>query len=185
MRLRFFACTAALLAAAVTAHATPIRYSFTYTGTGTYTAGETATGSGAMTVDPSTGSITAFSFSDTLVAGSTSSTFTYDLGDLASSTVATGSSVSDFSFQTAFEPGANSSFGSVDFSGAYSGVGSGSTAAGNAMNLADFTSGATSFTEISAGGGTPASVTPEPSSIALLGTGLLGVVGAARRRYAF
>jgi hypothetical protein len=161
------------------AKADTLSYAFTYTGTGVYTAGETATGSGSFTISfNSLGSatVTAFSFTDMLTApGLGSSTFNYGLSDLATSQIVLGGSLanpflSNLQLSTTYVAGSNSKFGSTDFVIAYPSVnpGTGSTADSHGSVLADFTAGSTQLT--------PATVSavPEPSSYLLFATGLAG-----------
>lgn len=54
----------------------------------------------------------------------------------------------------------------------------------NLAQLGDNYVGQVSFDSATTTPSSPTSVTPEPSSIALLGTGLLGMVGVARKRFA-
>ena len=79
-------CVALFISA--TAHAAPINVSFSYNGSGEFTTGETALGSGAFTVNGS--SLTAFSFTDTLTYNGQTETYVYGLSNVSSAAISAG-----------------------------------------------------------------------------------------------
>jgi hypothetical protein len=173
-------CSAAFLPLA--AHATLITYDITYTGTGTFVGGETATGSGFITFDVSSlgpkglAAVTGFSFTDTIdnpVLGDV--TFTYGLGDLSSSSeifagTLTAPILTNLQLQTNYIAGTtNTNYSATDFNLAYSPAVAESTAGANSLKLGDFTSGSGTVTADAS-----VSVVPEPSSYVLFATGIAG-----------
>src|SRR5579875_2162596 len=108
------------LFAATVARADSMTYSFTYSGTGNYVAGETATGTGffAYTYTPGggKGTLTAFSFTDTLTSSEGNSTFSYSgLADVSSSgiTLKSDGTTATISIATIYVTGSNAAFGPV------------------------------------------------------------------------
>jgi hypothetical protein len=188
MRKSFFSLLLVLsLFAATAARADSMAYNFSYSGTGTFDSQETATGMGSFTYSftsgGSTGTLTGFTFNDTLISPTYgTSSFSYSgLGDVAVSaiTLQSNGTIATITINTDYLAGSNAGFGPVRFVLQDSAVTNDSTSGSNAAAgdfLGDFTSGTNTLTV-----GSPAA-TPEPSSLMLLGTGILGTAGALRRR---
>ena len=187
LRLSFALCLA--LAAGV-ARADTLTYDFTYMGYGTFT-GQPDFGSGSLsyTYSPGdySGTLSAFSFTDTLHSGSNASTYSYDLGDVpAPALVLLPSGQLGLAvLYTVYKVGTDPSFGPVyfdlDIPLAFGGPLNGLTA-GSDVSALNY------FATISAGDGTitevGAAVTPEPGTLGLLITGMVGTVLIMRRKSA-
>lgn len=135
-------------------------------------------GSFSYSGSPSTltlASLTAFTFTDTIIDGSQSSPFTYSLADLTSfAATLSGDTLLTLSLQTGFESGTNG-FIPESFTVTNLGVGGAST------DSTVVPSSAGQVTET--GSSSDASPVPEPSTLALFGSGILGLAGAARRKF--
>ncbi len=188
MRFKLLVAAAALLSASLAAHADTANFDFTYSSTSGDVAGETATGDGSFLVSYTpgsrTGTLSAFSFMDTIDSSVGDSTFLYTgLGAVSSSSIVLtlGGDIARATITTDRVFGTDAGFGSVDFTlQDIGGTIDDSTSAGTLApdSLAGNTTGGGTVTLV----GT--AVTPEPSSFFLLGTGLLGLAGVMKRRFA-
>jgi PEP-CTERM motif len=187
MRFKLFVAATALLSASIAAHADTVSFDFTYSSTSGDVAGETATGNGSFTVSYTpglrTGTLSAFSFTDTIDSSDGDSTFLYTgLNAVSSSTIilTLGGDIASAMITTDREFGTDAGFGSVDFVlQDIAGAINDSTSAGTIApdSIAGNTTGGGTVTLV-------ATTSPEPSSFFLLATGLLGVAGVMKRRFA-
>lgn len=193
MRLKFFVAIAISLCVCLIARADTSTYNFTYSSTTGEVAGETANGTGSFTVSYSAGTrpgtLTAFSFTDTIDSSEGDSTFLYSgLGSVLSTDIVMtlgGMDLARLVIITKSIFGTDAGFGGVDFElESLASTVSGSTSYEGSGAAPDSAAGNTS------GGGTisfisQTIVTPEPSSYLLLCTGLLGIFGSMKRRFAW
>ena len=166
MRLRWLVAAAALLSASLAARADTYNYSFTETQFG------------------NTGNTTAVSFDEPAILTSPTRILA---ADFVSSSTTYPDSVSDVVIYPLYAEdctGPPDSCVEVDFSGNDSAAaffpGTNLTSVGVYTYNANGETATLTITDLSV----PTSVTPEPSSIALLSTGLLGIAGVVRKRFA-
>jgi hypothetical protein len=180
---------ATLLIASRTAHADTV--DFGYTGSSMF---EDVTGSGSFAYSGSPSSLslanlTAFTFTQTIIDHNgppTTSTFTYSLVDLTSfSATLSGNTLLTLSLETDLNFGTNPNYFAESFTVTNLGAGGSST-----HSYTPYGPGNEPFTFLLSTGqvtqtGNPSSVpsVPEPSTLALLGTGIFGLAGAGRRKF--
>jgi PEP-CTERM motif len=153
--------------------------------------------SGEVTIDVTTGATVSGDFTATYGATSPSGapTHTYTFTDISSATKLTGSSPKYY--LTVFEDKTDSIHFDLEYllnggvltlctRSTNGSSGNGACNQGNTgqQSFLDSNFLGNGDEDVVSGSLTPAAATPEPSSIFLLGSGLLGVAGAARRRFA-
>ena len=179
MRLRLIVAAILLCTASFAAKADTVN--FTYVDTST-TFGGTVSGSGSFTFagSPSSislGNLTSFTFTDTLVDDTDTPSFTYGLGNLTSfAATLSGTTLQTLSLQTGFVNASLPGFFQESFT-----ITSLNTNGATTHSTFDDEIFLTSTGTVTASVIPPA--VPEPSSIALLGTGVLGLAGMLRRRF--
>jgi hypothetical protein len=177
----FRICAALLLAlglgmAGGVARASTITFTYNGAGSPDFDPGAMAAGSGFFTIDDSNdpagiGDLSNFSFSLSVAYGGYTDTYTYGLSDLTSFQANfTGGALTDLALTTDHQPAAynwNEGFNVTDLGAgdAYTDDGD-----GDQVSIGTVTVGESS--------------TPEPTSLALIASGLLGLAAARRRRTA-
>jgi hypothetical protein len=186
MRFKLLVAGSAFLSISLAAHADTSTFDFTYSSTSGDVTGESATGSGSFIVnyDPGfrTGTLSAFSFTDTIDSSLGDSTFSYTGPNAATGAIVLtlGGDIAIATITTERNFGTDAGFGPVEFVlQDIGGTITGSTSAGTIApdSLAGNTTGGGTVTLVGM-------TAPEPSSFVLLGTGLLGLAGMMKRRFA-
>jgi hypothetical protein len=180
--IRFVLVTALLLPAA--AHADTLNYTITFSANDPGKA--SVTGSGSFSIDTATSKLSAFSFTDTIVnlatdpflPGAFTSTYTYTLSDLSTSFSPevvldpTSRTLDQLSLVTNFIVGTSGPT-IAEFALSY---GPNFTPISHAYLEGETVVGNSVVTQVT-------SPVPEPSSLALLGTGVLSLIATTRRRF--
>jgi PEP-CTERM motif len=170
---------ATLLITSRSAHADTVNFS--YAGTGPIA---TVTGSGSFVYSGSPSSLTlasltAFTFTDNIDSLNHSSSFTYSLADLTSfSATLSANTLLTLSLQTGFIFGSDPNFAAESFTI------TNLDALGSSTHSPPFdlpTPNITSTGQVTETGSV--SSVPEPSTLAMFSTGILGLAGAARRKF--